>query len=171
MLFLQKSRRDRDVAEETKPHRPIRLGMMPRRPHGGERAPDLAGHNRIATIQHRAAGEARDLKTFGTDGRITQIQHAAAGFADLSHEIDFMGRVNQPKDLFVGGSRGNLQKFFAADGGELQVEIEIRERIGRIDQPGFSHRQGDGADSIRPLGVIGAGVVENESRAGAESDH
>jgi hypothetical protein len=65
MLLLNIPNRDRDVIEKTKTHSPIRLGMMPRRPHSAKGLVNFVIHDGINRGQCPACRQISRIQSFG----------------------------------------------------------------------------------------------------------
>ncbi|MGC4030769.1 MAG: hypothetical protein QM754_03335 [Tepidisphaeraceae bacterium] len=75
--LLGVSRRNGDVIEQAKPHRPVRLGMMAGRANGSEASFDSPLKHRRGAGHRCPDAQAGDIEAFGAGKRVG-IDHAAA---------------------------------------------------------------------------------------------
>src|SRR5690349_14337669 len=91
--------------------------------------------------------------------------------ADLFDEVDVTWRMDGEEPALDDRLGFQLVQMHAFPIEVAEFNGKIGERIARGDHAGFAHGAMNGADAIRALGMMGAGLVFDEARAGAESDH
>ena len=101
MSLLQISRPDRNVGEEAKAHRPVRLGMMPRRANGEKCPASAAFDHRVASFQHRAHRQQRHVETLLADRRIALVKNRVAQGARSADHLDMLFSMNGPQPAFI----------------------------------------------------------------------
>ena len=131
-------RTDRSIVEEAKPHRPLRLGMMARRPDRAKRIVGLFCHDRIDRGDDCAGGAQRRFsRCWG--------QHRIGIDCDMA---DLWDRAENPVDVPPGVDTqqilaGCFRRFAALQPGEFRIV----ERRQHRPQPGRRFR-------VVPAGVM-----------------
>ena len=108
---------DRDVVEKAKPHRSIRLGVMPGWAHEREAVVDIAGHDRIQQMQHATDRESGRLERCGGNGRIG-VERAGALPCGCSYACHMRRDVIERKFLVRRETRLQCDQVLAAIVGE-----------------------------------------------------
>jgi hypothetical protein len=124
-----------DVVEEAETHRPVSLGVVPRRPHQGEAVVRPVGHNRVDQRQETSAGQERRFvgaRRHGCVG-VKGLRPAACG---ARHKLEVLLRVHQRN--LLGGRR---PRFEAYETGTTEAFDKVAEsgdplRALRVPVPG-----------------------------------
>lgn len=168
---LKVSGRDGDVIEETKPHRPIRLGVMPRRPHRGKCSIGTAAYHCIAATQRRPDSHPGDLEALRPHDGVPQIERSAADFADVFHALNVRSGMHCRQPPFVRHCRlGQFEHFRGSLRKGTQVNRKFRKWIGRVDKTRPADRSRDRAQPVGPLRVMRSGQMVHEARRCAKCD-
>lgn len=131
---------DRYVVEQTEPHCPVGLGVMPRRTHGAEGVFHRADGHGINRRTDGSGGTQRGFVTVGAE-RGVSIKRAGSGILDF---FQMQTRMHPQNLLFTG-----LGCFMASEWYSLQ---RCQHRL----QP------------LRPLGMAGTGVVLQTNGVGKQ---
>jgi len=170
MSFLQITRDDRDVAEQTKPHRAIWFCVMSRRTSRGKCTLHSAAHYRVGCDDRAAEREHRDLITVRSDRSITKVQKRLRRVSQTCFtRCTCCGVCTSVGNDSSAGTGVSSSSFSPPSGFRPASSSKSGNGSGESTSPAIPNRAVDRADPVRPLRVMRAGHVLDESRTGAEA--